>query len=361
MSESAMPQLHFDIQHVILATVARAAPREMNRSTWKGIVDLLCVCKIWHASFQTLLIQNMPAYAPLRICNSCRGVGLAAVQRAVAEYISRRRDLADYTSAGNADSAVEAKEEAAAPRSTYPWTNDSNTLLLEVHYCMDTAAGRGYLDILRLCFDAGVEYKGRWLLRSAILGDQLGTVKFLLDGGYANLNEKMDGTTMLGFAVEKERPAIVDLFLSQGAKSNIRVSPRSTHLSIPISLVSYAAYKGNLELLKVLLKHGLPLEGEEGDDGGRRRHRPIMWAVAARNVEMVEMFIENGVNLRPTLVGGDWPLEVAVSHGNIDMVALLLEHGGLPEHPRVLDRLYREARRHRSVELQQLLRRGGAV
>jgi hypothetical protein len=46
MSESAMPQLHFDIQHAILATVARAAPREMNRSTWKGIVDLLCVCSM---------------------------------------------------------------------------------------------------------------------------------------------------------------------------------------------------------------------------------------------------------------------------------------------------------------------------
>jgi ankyrin repeat protein len=237
--------------------------------------------------------------------------------------------------------------------------NNSNALLLEVHYCMDTATGRGYLDILRLCFDAGVEYKGRWMLRSAILGDQLATVKFLLDGGYANLNEKTDGTTMLGFAVEKERPAIVDLLLSRGARGNIRVSPRSTHLSSPISLVYYAVYKGNLELLRVLLKHGLPLEDEE-DDGGRRRHRPILWAVAARNVEMVEMFIENGVNLRPTVVGGDWPLQVAVRNEDIDMVALLLEHGGLPEHPRVLDRLYREARRHRSVELQQLLRHGGA-
>jgi ankyrin repeat protein len=69
------------------------------------------------------------------------------------------------------------------------------------------------------------------------------------------------------------------------------------------------------------------------------------------------MFITSGMDLRPRPEGGDWPLALAVRTGNMEMVKLLLEHGGMPEDPGEIGPLYSEAERFGRVELQAMFTR----
>ncbi|KAJ0417381.1 ankyrin repeat-containing domain protein [Aspergillus carlsbadensis] len=348
----------FDIQYLILAGFARRDPPEMTQPDWRIIVNLLCVCKLWHSSLQDLLVQHLPANALLRLCKTGRGVGAIAVQRAVTDYIARE----EARRGTDADADSEKENSTASHRwkggSVYSTKaqaalagpNVTDALLLDLQYCIDTAAERGYIDLLRLGLEAGVEYESRDALRAAIKCDQVGVVEFLLDGGYIDLEQRLNGTSALGFAVREGRAAIVQLFLARGADADIRLWMRAVDVHESLSLACYATYKNYTDVLRVLLEHGLPAEDALGPE------RAILWAVVNANIETATVLIENGVDLSQRLAG-DWPLRLAVRRGDIDMVNFLLERGGVPEERDEIELLFLEAEMSEAVEVRRMLGR----
>jgi ankyrin repeat protein len=100
-------------------------------------------------------------------------------------------------------------------------------------------------------------------------------------------------------------------------------------------------------MTKVLLKR------EVSPEHNAALRCPITWVVTNGNVELARrMFITSGVDLRPRPEGGDWPPALAMRAGNMEMVKLLLEHGGIPEDSGEIGRLYSEAERFGRVEFQ---------
>ncbi|KAL3457332.1 ankyrin repeat-containing domain protein [Aspergillus heterothallicus] len=351
MSPRVLP---FDIQYLILAELSRFDPTyQVLESDWKTTVNVLCVSKQWHNSFQDLLCQNTPAYILLTIC---KGVGTRAVDKAVAGYVARQSacsEPARCKQEGSPHSSTRPSATSTAHRNhneSEPQDADIQLFddsLRDLEYCVGHAAYRGYIDPLRTLLHAGFEYDRSIPLAAAIDGDQLAVIEFLLDGAYVDINEEIDHSTPLGVAVFDEKPAIADLLLARGADRHIRVSTFVTESEDSLSLVSYAAFKNNMGLLNVLLSHDLAIEDTE------YHHRPIWWAIYHENIEMARAFIRKGADLSPTL-HGEWPLFEAVRFGNAEMVLLMLEEGGMPEDASEITHLYYEIAVCGSLDVQEI-------
>jgi ankyrin repeat protein len=223
-------------------------------------------------------------------------------------------------------------------------------LVSDLQHCVQIAAFRGYLDCLRIGLDAGFNYDSVELVEPAILGDQIAVLELLVDGNYVNINRETEHTSALGYAVLEEKVSVVEFLLTRGADPNIRVYAFVTKYQHSLSLISYAGFKNNVELMKVLLSHGLAVEDPE------YHHRPIWWAVRHNNIEMARLFIEKGVDLSPSL-HSDWPLHEAVRLGHAEMVMLMLEEGGMPEDASEIVELYYEIEVCGSTDVQRIFGR----
>jgi hypothetical protein len=275
--------------------------------------------------------------------------GRFALERAVADYIASEAAWKDVE---NSDASPDWRPTAYSAKQSInpnyvPRFSEKDPLVDDLEDCVRIAAFWGYVACLRIGLDAGFDYGAHYLVRNAITGGRLSVLELLLDGNYADINEKMEHTSALGFAVVEQKVAIVDLLLTRGADPNIRVYAFVTKFQHSLSLVSYAGFKNNTELMKVLLSHGLNLEDPEYN------HRPIWWAICYNNIDMLRLFIEKGVDLGPT-IGIDWPLLDAVKFGHAEMVVMLLEKGGILGDASDIAELYHAIEKCRSVEVQQI-------
>lgn len=334
MESTALP---FDVQYLILGELSQRTQSQLCQSDWQSIVNAMCVCREsrrqiitpqklteigrWYDSMRRLLIQNHPASALLE---ACKPAGTFALEQLAGDYTTRENTTTSSWTPTTYSARLCRRQAKVADG------NVGDVLADDLRNCMCVVALLGDVDCLNIALKTGVD--SRDCFRPYIItGGHIPVLEFLLDGGYIDINTKTE-TSLLADAVLNEKADVVSFLLARGADTNIRLSGDS---ETSLSPVSYAASRGNLEILKILLSHGAEVEDPEAD------HRPIWWAIFHRNLDMARLFIDNGANLSPEMPGA-WPLCEAVSRGHAGMVRLMLEAGGMPEDPSDVVHLYYE-------------------
>ncbi|KAL4866003.1 hypothetical protein BDV12DRAFT_210725 [Aspergillus spectabilis] len=311
--------LPFDIQYMILTEIAGHRLSRVPKDEWDTIVSLFCVCRTWYATLRNLLVENSPAN---ELVGTANGIGLYAMERAVADYTAREsakqllKDKSDESPSHWTATVFTARRKERAPR--------GDALLSDLKQCLIYAAARGYVDCLRVGLKAGFEYVPSDLVTFGM--PHIPVLEFLLDENYADVNEPVERTTALGGAVYYQHVPAVEFLLTRGADSNIRLDVFITDSEQEsLSLVSYAAWVDNTQLMQILLTNGLGVEDPE------YQYRPIWWAIYHNNLDMARLLIDNGAKLDPSYVCDDWPLLAAIRGGHGEMVILMLEKGGFPD------------------------------
>jgi ankyrin repeat protein len=216
------------------------------------------------------------------------------------------------------------------------------------------AAAFGRIDICAGLIRRGCDVNRRTsqnALEAAITNRRIDITELLLDTG-ANPNAIVNGQSVLCVAAA-EGGQYVQLLMKKGADPNIRCTAdcfngsalsaaanfnQIESLSVliknganinsqdPESPLSVAAYRGNLECVRLLIEHGayanVLLQY-------RAFGSPLAAAACLGNLECARLLIEHGADSNASLQYGEYgsPLAAAAYNGNLECARLLIEHG----------------------------------
>lgn len=89
------------------------------------------------------------------------------------------------------------------------------------------------------------------------------------------------------------------------------------------SSLSFAAFKGHTEIVKLLLEKGANIDEKTNKEG----NLSLILAISQNHKEIVKLLLERGANVNATDVTGNTVLMNAASLGYIEIVELLLKYG----------------------------------
>jgi hypothetical protein len=170
----------------------------------------------------------------------------------------------------------------------------------------------GHEDVLQFLFDRSPETVK--LIAACWLGD--GAMVHSLRIKHANLAESLtDGERcQVAHAARNNKSAVIRLMLESG----LPVDARGQHQATPLH---WAAFHGNVEMAKILLRHGPSLEARDADYNAT----PLGWAIHGSengwNCEtgdfagVVEALIAAGAKVPATIGGSEAVQEVLRGHG----------------------------------------------
>jgi ankyrin repeat protein len=124
----------------------------------------------------------------------------------------------------------------------------------------------------------------------------------------------------MNFATYGEHIDVVKVLLANGAKVNARCEG--------FSPLQYAAYKGDVELCRLLLDHGANVNEmviEPGWPGHGRT--PLHWAVMGGHVEVVRLLLSRGAKVNIKDEDGKTALDLAREKRDREIIALLEKAG----------------------------------
>lgn len=166
----------------------------------------------------------------------------------------------------------------------------------------------------------------------------------------SNANEAApDGTTALDWAVQENRPDIVQALVAAGANVNVKnqygITPLAWALTsgnaavaeqllkaganpkIPVpemgTALLAAAHTGDPDLIRALLKTGVNVNEAEPKTG----QTALMWAAAEGHEEAVKVLLAAGADFRVRSAKGDTAMFFAVRRGDIPVVDALVGSG----------------------------------
>jgi len=145
--------------------------------------------------------------------------------------------------------------------------------------------------------------------------DFAGAIKFISQLPHENIDQLVEGQTLLHLATEKGDSACCKLLIDCGALLDLAGRARMTALLI-------ALHKGNVDLAKLLISHGASLERTSG-----AQFSPLEIAIKFGLLECVRVLIESGADVSAVDAEGQTTLHYAVraeSHA-VSMVELLLQ------------------------------------
>jgi ankyrin repeat protein len=174
------------------------------------------------------------------------------------------------------------------------------------------ATRNGDVDIVKLLLRAGADVNaspsafGETALTTALLSNHLEIAKLLLESG---VNSYDQAQRTLAYAVELVDPfEIVQLLLDR----------MTEYHDVHFKVCAFSAVEtGNIELVRLLLEHGVL-----DKPGGLRD------AIYYSNLELVELLLYYGadVNDNSSCLDEEFPLEIAASSGDLEIMDLLLGH-----------------------------------
>ncbi len=169
--------------------------------------------------------------------------------------------------------------------------------------------------------DLATKEQAEWM--QVALNGSAAELKKLLDGQMSPNAKTAEGTTALMLAARD--PEKVNLLLARGAKVNARTATGVTALMIA------ARYKGNTEVVRLLLKKGaIP----NVDYKVRNNASAFFYAVMAGDVQTAQTLVAAGAkpHKKFKLLGtfDTSPLPIAVNNGDVDMTKFLLSKGANP-------------------------------
>jgi ankyrin repeat protein len=155
-----------------------------------------------------------------------------------------------------------------------------------------------------------------YLMSEAISEGNTEVVRLLVAAGAPVRHEETGLSPPLSWAVYKNKPEIVKVFLDRGASLDIRIDSRTP--------LWWAASHGHTEMVRLLLAQGVPVNYVDRDE------RAL--GVAAQNgyTETVALLLEAGANIEATGRLDMTPLHIASRSGQEKVVAFLLAHGASP-------------------------------
>ena len=175
------------------------------------------------------------------------------------------------------------------------------------------AVYRGHLDVGRLLLEYGalVDFRpgrlggeqGPTPLMLAAYSGQLDMVRFLLDHG-ADIHHR--ATYIWRVRVVPRFGPVIDTAIGVGA----------LHMAIN---------QGHVEVLRLLLEHWMWEYG--ADSRGHYGMSTLMYAAAAGDLEMARLLLENGVPINAQEDVGTTALMYAAAEGHVEMVRFLVENG----------------------------------
>ena len=158
---------------------------------------------------------------------------------------------------------------------------------------------------------------GQTALFAAALGGNVEVVGTLCDRG-ADVKTTDDfGQTVFSVALEKRNMAVFLVLLKHGLKSNVMPAEAEC-----ISALNAASKSGNVELIHILLDHGIDVNAVD-EDG----HSALFFACQSGTVQAVQMLLSHGADRSITDRHGQTALFAACRGGSTDVVEELLEKG----------------------------------
>ncbi|WP_341823711.1 ankyrin repeat domain-containing protein [Wolbachia endosymbiont (group A) of Agelastica alni] len=215
-----------------------------------------------------------------------------------------------------------------------------------LHY----AVYNGNLDLLKDTYqlllskviDVNAKDKYGWTpLYYAIYYNEPEMVEFFIDKG-ANIDIKdNNGKTPLDVANEYGKPKIISILINKViedgqfdvVKNFLKKTAKKTSMKdknewrIRWKLLHYAAYNGELNIVKDLFSLLLEKSGDVNVKEGYYNYTPLHCAVYYNRHEMVKFLIEQGANIEARTMYSDTPLHIAARYCGLDMVKLLVEKG----------------------------------
>ena len=168
------------------------------------------------------------------------------------------------------------------------------------------------IEIRHLPVDMEGEQNRTPLIVAAQAGE-LEVVKYLISKGAKLDKIDKNGFTALSIACFCNHFEVVDYLVKKGADViclNNKIPP-----------IAAAIYNNNLDIIKYLLDHGVPLNSRFWTD-------PLTYATIANNYDIVKHFLDKGAN--PDSLYGKTPLFIACQNAYVNIVKLLLERGASP-------------------------------
>ena len=142
-------------------------------------------------------------------------------------------------------------------------------------------------------------------------------VKILLTASSVRINlRQADGSTAIFAATQANFPGIVEALARRGADVNLTLFDGTPPLC-------YAAFKGNIEVLKRLLQ----APGVLVDQRSGKQATALFYAAQEGQKEAVELLLAKGADLDIADENQVGPLHIACLHGRTEIVELLLNAG----------------------------------
>eukprot|EP00297_Palpitomonas_bilix_P001634 CAMPEP_0113883678 /NCGR_PEP_ID=MMETSP0780_2-20120614/9756_1 /TAXON_ID=652834 /ORGANISM="Palpitomonas bilix" /LENGTH=979 /DNA_ID=CAMNT_0000871055 /DNA_START=190 /DNA_END=3129 /DNA_ORIENTATION=- /assembly_acc=CAM_ASM_000599 len=285
---------HVDVASYLLSQGACATDRdERGRSAlWKA-------CHGCHAPCVRLLLSNGVRARELLLDSAVRAAETSG--EAVASAIS------GPCTAGCVEVVQLLLDGGASPEGAH----ELETPLL-------LASGHGHVNVCKVLLDAAADVnrvavgklKGATAVLAAIEGCHLDVAALLMERG-ANLNTEGDFGNCLSKAVLTGKQNVVQYVLGRGG----------TCMSGKHHPLFICATKGDVEMARFLMKHGIRVQDVKGP------LQPLIAACAASNSELVDLFLECGADPNGDCLGGQNALFQAASAGDMVLMTKLLEHG----------------------------------
>jgi uncharacterized protein len=198
-----------------------------------------------------------------------------------------------------------------------PETRDGWTALHIAAMCSNVEGAR--LLLAKGAKVAATGKDGRTPLHMAAMQGTPEMIALLLDHGapidavQANHPSK---STPLVLAEETNKVENLKLLLKRGA--NLQVKSFENR----ISLLHAAAWHNHVEIAKILLDAGIPVDVRDADRG-----TPLVVAVSRGSREAAQLLIEKGADVNARFVSGDTILKVATERGQTEVASLLKARG----------------------------------
>jgi len=207
---------------------------------------------------------------------------------------------------------------------------------------LNLAASRGHEAVVEFLLGRGAEYD----IFTAVAQGDLKQVQVLMKADRDLLEKEVGLSTPLLWAADHNRPEMLAWLIDQGANINF-------HNDCEDSALSNAAWKGHIEIARILLDRGADTEVGAGKDAyGTALHR----ACWQGNQEMAALLLDHGAKMDSVNNSDDTPLEFAVGEGHLEVARFLLDRGANPNKGNALSSAAREGR----IEIARLLLDRGA-
>lgn len=132
--------------------------------------------------------------------------------------------------------------------------------------------------------------------------------------------EELDSGLVKEYQKKKKNYVEMEKWLSKGADVNYGGRYFLEHASI----------KGDLEAVKIFVKHNASLHITEDTEYSRYRDGALNSAISRKHYDVAKFLIESGADVNEVCLSGEFggfPLNSAVRNGDMEMVKLLVDHG----------------------------------